>query len=316
MGQGAPEIAVPHAGETLWRALYARLVGEVVPLADLLSTHFGDDVVVGEAAAPAAMRILLMERSARREADERAAEVPGLRLRLAQAEDSATQAEAAWKAEHALRLAAEKAREAWTETARMHAKNEAYYRDLIVRTLSGTPAAFVSDDGSVQQDVICAKLPELYAASEKAREEADAYAGRANARIADLGERLDATEAVLRDAEKARKEAERERDRYRASAELRVGMRREFEALLGVGDTMDTGTFEAGLARLRALIAAESRAARLAKALASFADPERYNTAEEECRENKAMRWCAVHSFRWPCPVGPARAAIAAEEEK
>ena len=48
------------------------------------------------------------------------------------------------------------------------------------------------------------------AASEKAREEADAYAGRANARIADLGERLDATEAVLRDAEKARKEAERE----------------------------------------------------------------------------------------------------------
>lgn len=112
------------------------------------------------------------------------------------------------------RLAAsEKAREAWTETARMHAKNEAYYRDLIVRTLSGTPAAFVSDDGSVQQNVICAKLPELYEASEKAREEADAYAGRANARIADLGERLDATEAVLRDAEKAREEAERERDR-------------------------------------------------------------------------------------------------------
>ncbi len=70
-------------------------------------------------------------------------------------------------------LAAEKAREAWTETARMHAKNEAYYRDLIVRTLSGTPAAFVSDDGSVQQDVICAKLPELYAASEKARKEAE-----------------------------------------------------------------------------------------------------------------------------------------------
>ena len=53
------------------------------------------------------------------------------------------------------------------------------------------------------------------AASEKAREEADAYAGRANARIADLGERLDATEAVLRDAEKARKEAERERDEAR-----------------------------------------------------------------------------------------------------
>jgi len=62
--------------------------------------------------------------------------------------------------------------------------------------------------------------------------------------------------------------------------------------------------------------AAESRAARLEEALAPFTDPERYNTAEEECRENKAMRWCAVHSFRWPCPVGPARAAIAAEEGK
>lgn len=78
------------------------------------------------------------------------------------------------------RLAAsEKAREAWTETARMHAKNEAYYRDLIVRTLSGTPAAFVSDDGSVQQDAICAKLPELYEASEKAREEAERERDRA-----------------------------------------------------------------------------------------------------------------------------------------
>ena len=55
-----------------------------------------------------------------------------------------------------------------------------------------------------REDAICkevAGLRERLAASEKAREEADAYAGRANARIADLGERLDATEAVLRDAE-------------------------------------------------------------------------------------------------------------------
>ena len=52
------------------------------------------------------------------------------------------------------------------------------------------------------------------------------------------------------------------RDSYRMSAELRVGMRREFEELLGVGDTMAPETFEAGLARLRALLAAESRAAR------------------------------------------------------
>ena len=53
------------------------------------------------------------------------------------------------------------------------------------------------------------------------------------------------------------------RDSYRASADLRVGMRREFEALLGCGDTMGDVAFAAGLARLRELLAAESRAARL-----------------------------------------------------
>ena len=84
------------------------------------------------------------------------------------------------------------------------------------------------------------------AASEKAREEADAYAGRANARIADLGERLDATEAVLRDAEKARKEAERERDAYRH--EWNVSSRQQG-------------------AETRARYAAESRAARLLTAM-------------------------------------------------
>ena len=52
----------------------------------------------------------------------------------------------------------------------------------------------------------------------------------------------------------------RARDSYRASAELRVGMRREFEELLNVGDTTAPETFEAGLVRLRALLAAESRA--------------------------------------------------------
>ena len=57
------------------------------------------------------------------------------------------------------------------------------------------------------------------------------------------------------------------RDSYRASAEIRVGMRREFEALLGCGDTMGEEAFERGLIRLRALLAAESRAERLEKAL-------------------------------------------------
>jgi hypothetical protein len=52
-----------------------------------------------------------------------------------------------------------------------------------------------------------------------------------------------------------------------ASLSVRVGMRREFEELLWVSDTMDPGAFEAGVRRLRALVAAESRAARYEAAL-------------------------------------------------
>lgn len=88
--------------------------------------------------------------------------------------------------------------------------------------------------------------------------------------------------ARLAASEKAREEAERERDRYRASAELRVGMRREFEALLGVSDTTAPETFEAGLVRLRALLAAESRAERLEAALrASVVAMKRWSAEED-----------------------------------
>ena len=62
------------------------------------------------------------------------------------------------------------------------------------------------------------------------------------------------------------------RDSYRASAEIRVGMRREFEALLGCGDTTGEEAFARGLARLRGLVEAESRAARLEAALREIAD--------------------------------------------
>lgn len=58
----------------------------------------------------------------------------------------------------------------------------------------------------------------------------------------------------------------RARDSYRASADLRVGMRREFEELLGCGDTTGEEAFERGLIRLRALVAAEAKAERLAEA--------------------------------------------------
>lgn len=103
-----------------------------------------------------------------------------------------------------------------------------------------------------REDAICkevAGLRERLAASEKAREEADAYAGRANARIADLGERLDATEAVLRDAEKARKEAEErltlKRREYDIEVEVHAATKRERDSYI------------------KGYEAAESRAARL-----------------------------------------------------
>lgn len=53
-------------------------------------------------------------------------------------------------------------RDAWKETAAQHCRNEQYYRDLVVRIgkLFGEQA-YVSDDGSKQEDVLCAKVPEL-----------------------------------------------------------------------------------------------------------------------------------------------------------
>lgn len=78
---------------------------------------------------------------------------------------------------------------------------------------------------------------------------------------------------VIRERDEARERAAslsrelltaiRARDSYRASAEARVGMRRELEELLGCGDTTGEEAFERGLIRLRGLLAAESRAARL-----------------------------------------------------
>jgi len=218
-------------------------------------------------------------------------------------------------------LAAEKAREAWTETARMHAKNEAYYRDLIVRTLSGTPAAFVSDDGSVQQDVICAKLPELYEASEKAREEADAYAGRANARIADLGERLDATEAVLRAAESRASSLSREllaATKARNCADERAQtMRLMLDTIEGwatgqpgkMPTAVEDGWSTALSAAVARLAAAESRAARLAKAGAEFAS--QYGASAFGCRYDNSCDDSGREPRCEPCEL---RAAIAAEE--
>lgn len=54
--------------------------------------------------------------------------------------------------------------QAWHDTAAQHCRNEEYYRGLVIKIgeMLG-PEAYISDDGSVQQDVLCAKVPDLVA---------------------------------------------------------------------------------------------------------------------------------------------------------
>ena len=55
--------------------------------------------------------------------------------------------------------------DAWIETARQHANNEEYYRGLLDRIGERVgPSAYVSDDGSVQDSVLRAKVPDLVSA--------------------------------------------------------------------------------------------------------------------------------------------------------
>lgn len=54
---------------------------------------------------------------------------------------------------------------AWYDTAAQMSRNSDYYRGLVVKIgkMFGEEA-YISDDGSVQDDVLCAKVPELVAA--------------------------------------------------------------------------------------------------------------------------------------------------------
>ncbi len=60
--------------------------------------------------------------------------------------------------------AAIRERNAWCETAAQHCRNEDYYRGLVQRigAMFGEDA-YRADDGSVMQDVLCAKVPEIVA---------------------------------------------------------------------------------------------------------------------------------------------------------
>lgn len=51
---------------------------------------------------------------------------------------------------------------AWMDTAAQCARNEAYYRGLVVRCGKAIgERAYIADDGTRSQDVLCAKIPEL-----------------------------------------------------------------------------------------------------------------------------------------------------------
>ena len=55
--------------------------------------------------------------------------------------------------------------DAWYDTAAQMSRNADYYRGLVVQIGKMFGAeAYISDDGSVQDDVLCAKVPELVAA--------------------------------------------------------------------------------------------------------------------------------------------------------
>jgi hypothetical protein len=53
----------------------------------------------------------------------------------------------------------------WMDTAAQNQRNADYYRGLVVRCGEAIgEQAYIADDGSVSEDVLCAKIPELVSA--------------------------------------------------------------------------------------------------------------------------------------------------------
>lgn len=53
-------------------------------------------------------------------------------------------------------------RDSWVESAAMFSRNEEYYRGLVNEIGEALgDEAYIADDGSRSQDVLCAKVPEL-----------------------------------------------------------------------------------------------------------------------------------------------------------
>jgi len=144
---------------------------------------------------------------------------------------------------------------------------------------------------------------ERLAAAESRAEKAEAAHAGCDAQVRELVSKAlravrgqEAAESRAASLSRELLDAMQARDSYRASAELRVGMRREFEALLGIGDTMAPGAFEAGLVRLRALAAAESRAERLLTVMQHLLKA--FLTLHRACGTGSAEQWPEVEDAR------------------
>ena len=114
-------------------------------------------------------------------------------------------------------------RDNWIETARQHLRNKEFYRGLVNQiAVPFGMAAYVSDDGSVREDVLALKVPELVA---RLREERDAIRAQ-NGQLADAVDRLQ-DDVANRTSERVR---ELMAERYALRAEV-LRLRWERDAL-------------------------------------------------------------------------------------
>jgi hypothetical protein len=83
--------------------------------------------------------------------------------------------------------------EAWAETARQQLRNTEYYRGLVVSIgeLFGEEAR-TADDGTVMEDVLCAKVPELVRHLERRLANQQRYIMLLRERLVKVGERVKA----------------------------------------------------------------------------------------------------------------------------
>jgi len=118
-------------------------------------------------------------------------------------------------------LEAEK--EGWKKTAAQHLRNEDYYRGLVHEVGKHFGAdAYISDDGSIQQDILCAKVPDLVA--------------RMNERVWELESERTLFQEYVAKNPKVMEDAEREMELTERICELGAERDRLSKALITVQD--------------------------------------------------------------------------------